>query len=150
MSKLGVPSPRSQLFKVCEYRKCRKRFRVTPSEFKRRRFCCCTCAAYGAHGDSGGPRKRFALSKSGTPGICLVRDNPREPRSVSWSTYTLEDGRRRQKSFAIRRFGYAGAWRRAAKLRAMETGFKVPMKPPAAPGWLKKWAKRNCIELKCP
>lgn len=142
-----MPSPEDQLTKICEYRKCRRRYRVTPGEYERRRFCSCSCAARGAHGNTRGPRKRFATSKSGTPGVCLIRDNPLAPRNVRWSTYVLEDGKRRQKSFSIRQFGYAGAWRAAARLRAEQTGFKVPMRPPAPPEWLKKWARLNRFQL---
>lgn len=141
MAILGVPIPRSQLFKVCEYRKCRKRFRVTPSEFHRRRFCSQSCAASGAHGHTGGPRKAFSTSTTGVPGICLVKG------SVSWATYEQVGDKRKQHSFAIRKYGYSGAWRRAAKVRAEQTGFEIPMKPPAPTAWLRKWAKSQQLEL---
>lgn len=142
MANLGVPIPRSNLFKVCEYRSCRRRFRVTPSEFHRRRFCSQSCAASGAHGNTGGPRKTFSTSTTGVPGICLLRSN------VSWATYEQVGDQRKQRSFAIRKYGYSGAWRRAAKVRAEQTGFKIPMKPPVPPAWLKAWAKAERVELK--
>lgn len=141
MAIIGVPIPRSQLFKVCEYRKCRKRYFVTPSEFHRRRFCSQSCAANGAHGYTGGPRKTFSASTTGVPGICLVKG------IVSWATYELVGGKRKQRSFAIRKYGYSGAWCRAAKVRAEQTGFKIPMKPPVPTVWLRKWAKSQKIEL---
>ncbi|MCC6657835.1 MAG: hypothetical protein IT512_06600 [Rhodocyclaceae bacterium] len=141
MAILGVPIPRSQLFKVCEYRKCRKRFRVTPSEFHRRRFCSLSCAAHGNHGNTGGPRKTFATSTSGVAGICLIKWN------ASWATYMQVGDKRKQRSFAIRKYGYSGAWRQAANVRAEQTGFKIPVKPPMPPAWLRKWAKSQKIEL---
>lgn len=142
MTILGIQRPRSQLFKVCEYRKCRKRFRVTPSEYERRRYCSCACAAYGAHGNTGGPRRTFATSKTGVPGICLIRGN------ISWAVYEHIDGRQKRRSFSIRKYGYSAAWRRAARIRAEQTGFKIPMKPPVPPAWLKAWAKAERVELK--
>lgn len=140
MAILGVPIPRSQLFKVCEYRKCRRRFRVTPSEVERRRFCCTSCAAYTTK-RGGGARQKFAASKSGVPGICLTKGN------VSWASYEQQGKRRKQRSFSIRKYGYSGAWRRAAKVRAEQTGLKITMNPPAPPEWLRKWAKAQKLIL---
>lgn len=99
-----------------------------------------SCAARGTP-RKGSPRNKSASSTTGVPGICLVKDRATNPRYVSWSTYTEQSGKREQKAFSIRKFGYSGAWRMVANVRAEYSGFKIPRRPPAPPEWLKKWAK---------
>lgn len=84
---------------------------------------------------------------SGEVGIGLFLDDPEAPTRVSWGARIMVDGAQRNVTRSIRKFGYRGAWRAVAKIRARHTGQPVAQEPPTPPDWLVKWASDRDLDL---
>lgn len=77
----------------------------------------------------------------GYVGLSVTVDCRERPSKAFWTARFIRDGRQAKQSFSIRKYGYEGAYRLAAKVRRQATGHPVPKTCPPPPEWLQHWLK---------
>jgi hypothetical protein len=77
------------------------------------------------------------------PGIVLMVDNVKKPLKINWCCLNMVDKIQTRRAFSIRKYGYQGAWERAAELRVAHTGMDIQQEAPKPPEWLEEWLRRN-------
>ncbi|MBU2740020.1 hypothetical protein [Acidithiobacillus concretivorus] len=77
---------------------------------------------------------------SGRIGINLVSyKNPDGSfRNLSWQARFMVDGKQKNKSYSILKYGYETAWRMAAMERSRHDGQPMPESAPDMPDWMPK------------
>lgn len=95
--------------------------------------------------DGNGYHIQDKRNTSGTVGICLAKDKAENPGRVSWQCRIMVNGKQKGISFSIRKFGYAGAWKRAYLLRSQHLGSNAKAIPPEPPDWLVIWMHNHGI-----
>ena len=71
-------------------------------------------------------------------------------QTVSWEASIRADGRTKKMSWAVPKYGYAGAWRLAVEERARHDGLPVPKEAPPIPKWVEEWMEEVQTKPKKP
>lgn len=88
-----------------------------------------------------GYHARDRRNQDGYVGLSVTVDCRERPSKAFWTARFIRDGRQAKQSFSIRKYGYEGAYRLAAKVRRQATGHPVPKTCPPPPEWLQHWLK---------
>lgn len=90
---------------------------------------------------------KHSRNTSGDVGVCLSKKPAENPYYVAWTVRNVVDGQQKNKSWSIKKHGYAGAWLKAAQARSKHTSQPHSNEPPPPPDWVIAWARDRDIDL---
>ena len=80
-------------------------------------------------------------------GVNLTRRIRNGKQYIFWKAEWSIAGQNMSKAWALRKYGYAGAWRLAAEERARHDGLPPPKAPPPMPDWVRELTESKNIRI---
>lgn len=91
---------------------------------------------------------RDKRSRTDVVGVFFTGDAKEKSTRVNCKGQAMLNGVLHRKSWSVKKWGYAGAWRRAVEFRHGLTGFiEYTAGPPPPEKWIIEWAQRFEIDL---